>query len=456
MIDKDTICAISTPSGTGGIGIIRVSGERSHEMVRRLFVPKNGEVKQFLSHRMYLGYIIDPETAAPVDEVLVVFMRAPRTYTKEDMAEIHAHGGYASQRKILDLLLREGARMAGPGEFTKRAFLNGRIDLVQAEAVLDIVRSETEEELRCALHYLTGHVTERLNLVKEKIRDALVLLEAAVDFPEEDILIDMKGVYACIEEAKKEVEELLNSFHEGRAVKQGLELLIVGRPNVGKSSLLNALLKKERAIVTSIPGTTRDLIEDVMYINGIKVRVVDSCGIRDPKDPVEEEGVRRVKERIGRVDLILLVLDGSEPYREEDERILGMLDGLRYLAVVNKIDLPQRLNRQLLEDRVTGWVEVSATKEIGIATLKERIYDTLMGRQPVFDRILITNVRHMQSLAKVRDALDRAMESLDKRLAPEFCASDLYESLHHLSELTGEAAREDLIDEIFERFCIGK
>jgi tRNA modification GTPase len=327
---------------------------------------------------------------------------------------------------------------------------------VQAESVLDIVRSETEEELRCALQYLTGKVSERLNLLKEQIKDSLVLLEAAVDFPEEEIFVDTDLVRRRIRGVMGTIEELLQSFHEGRAVKEGLELLIVGRPNVGKSSLLNALLRKDRAIVTPIPGTTRDLIEDVMYIKGIKVRVVDSCGIREPSDPVEEEGVRRVKERIGGVDLILFVLDGSEPYSEEDERILAILDGRKYITVVNKIDLPQGLQRDVLERRGVGWLEVSATNEVGIAELRERIYETLMGSQPMSNKILITNARHVEALKRTEDVLKKALEGLERGLPPEFSAFDLYEALHHLSELTGETAREDLIDEIFERFCIGK
>jgi tRNA modification GTPase len=322
MEDADTICAISTPAGEGGIGIVRISGKKAHPIVKNVFKPRKKE-GQFspLPRTIYLGYIINPKNNSEIDEVFVVFMHTPHTYTCEDIAEIYTHGGYAAQKTVLSLIVDQGARLAEPGEFTRRAYLNGRIDLLQAESVLDIIHSETDEELRYALKYLQGGLSEKIGTFQEALRNALAGMEALIDFPEEDIDLNPHEVVLPLENVKTEIQTLIDSYYEGRGIKQGFEVLIAGKTNVGKSSLLNAFLLKERAIVTPIPGTTRDLIEDTIYLNGIKVRIIDTAGIREPGNVVEEEGIKRVKQKISEVDLVIWLLDGSQPYSEDDEEV---------------------------------------------------------------------------------------------------------------------------------------
>ena len=283
MDDADTICAISTPAGEGGIGIIRISGKKAHPITQRIFEPRRKR-KQFvpLPRKFYLGYIINPNSNSQIDEVFAVFMNAPHTYTCEDIAEIHTHGGYAAQKSVLSHILDCGARLAEPGEFTKRAFLNGRIDLLQAESVLDIIHSETNEELHYAVKYLQGGLSKKIQAFQETLRNTLAGMEALIDFPEEDIDIHPDEVILPLKKVKTDIEQLVESYYEGRGIKQGFEVLIAGKANVGKSSLLNALLLKEKAIVTAIPGTTRDLIEDTIYLHGIKVKIIDTAGIREP------------------------------------------------------------------------------------------------------------------------------------------------------------------------------
>ncbi len=344
MEDADTICAISTPAGEGGIGIVRISGKKAHPILKSIFKPrkKGGEFSP-LPRTLYLGYIINPKNNSEIDEVFAIFMNAPHTYTCEDIAEIHTHGGYAAQKTVLSLILDGGARLAEPGEFTKRAFLNGRIDLLQAESVLDIIHSETDEELQYALKYLRGDLSEKIQTFQETVRNALAGMEALIDFPEEDIDLNPHEVLLPLKKVRTEMQALIDSYYEGRGIKQGFEVLIAGKANVGKSSLLNALLLKERAIVTPIPGTTRDLIEDMIYLNGIKVKIIDTAGIREPGNVVEEEGIKRVKQKISEVDLIIWLLDGSQPYSEDDEEVFRAIGQQNFLLVINKIDLPQKL-----------------------------------------------------------------------------------------------------------------
>ncbi|MBP1751082.1 MAG: tRNA modification GTPase mnmE, partial [Deltaproteobacteria bacterium] len=312
----DTICAVSTPPGEGGISIIRLSGPDSPFILEKIFRPKKKASKN-PSGVLRLGYIFDPVTGADIDEVFAVFMKAPGTYTREDIVEVHSHGGFASQDSIMRVILNEGARLADPGEFTKRAFLNGRIDLVQAEAVLDVIKSETDEELRYAVNYLKGRLSKKVSALRDTIKNALVVIEASIDFPDEDIDIDLSGHLRSLAAAKREIDSLVASYYEGKGLKTGFEVLIAGRTNVGKSSLLNALALKERAIVTDLPGTTRDLVEETLYIKGMKVHLIDTAGIRTPENIVEAEGIRRVEERAGQADLVIWVLDGSQPYTPE-------------------------------------------------------------------------------------------------------------------------------------------
>ena len=457
MDDADTICAISTPAGEGGIGIVRISGKKAHSIAQSVFKPKRKR-KQFrpLPRTLYLGYIINPNDNSEIDEVFAVFMNAPHTYTCEDIAEIHTHGGYAAQKNVLSLIINYGARLAEPGEFTRRAFLNGRIDLLQAESVLDIIHSETDEELRYALKYLQGGPSQKIQTFQETLKNALTNMEALIDFPEEDLDIHSDEVVLPLKKIKTDIEKLVDSYYEGRGIKQGFEVLIAGRTNVGKSSLLNALLLKEKAIVTAIPGTTRDLIEDTIYLNGIKVKMIDTAGIREPGNIVEEEGIKRVKQKISEVDLIIWLLDGSQLYSQDDEEVFRAIGERNCLTVINKIDLPQLLERDTIPAKDHRLTEISALKDQGLDLLKELILKRFTGRTRKDNALLITNMRHRDALVKVNGNIERALLLKEKSEPIEFVAFELREGLNHLAEITGETCSEDILNEIFSRFCIGK
>ncbi|MCX7966141.1 MAG: tRNA uridine-5-carboxymethylaminomethyl(34) synthesis GTPase MnmE [Syntrophorhabdaceae bacterium] len=454
--DDDTICAISTPPGEGGIGIIRVSGGHALSILKKIFKPK-GNKRVFYSHRLYLGYIIDPEKKKTIDEVFAVFMAKPKTYTREDVVEIYSHAGYAVQKGILSCIIKSGARLAEPGEFTRRAFLNGRIDLLQAESVLDIIKSETEEELETAINHLKGGLSHKLNLIKNSIKDVLVEVETQIDFSDEEIFIDQQEILKNLKNIKKEIEAIIDSYYEGRAIKSGFNVLILGRTNVGKSSLLNALLLEERAIVTPIPGTTRDIIEDTIHIKGIKVKLIDTAGIRKPEGLAEDLGIERAKQKVNESDVILWVLDGSMEYKKEDEEVYDIIKNKNVVAVINKIDLPKRMDKEALKHKkINALVEISALKNIGLEELKETIYKTLMGKTKKRPPVLITSLRHRDALIKTKDALEKAMENIANKEPIEFVAFELNDALYHLGLITGETCPEEILNTIFERFCIGK
>ncbi len=454
MADADTICAISTPPGEGGIGIVRMSGPDAHSIMKAIFTAKKHR-KRIMPRLLSLGHIIDPENSETIDEVFAVFLNAPKTYTREDMGEVYSHGGYAVQNKILSLVIKMGARLAEPGEFTKRAFLNGRIDLIQAEAVLDVIESDTYEELRHAEKVLKGTLSKRIESFKKKIKDVLVQTEALIDFPEEDIDIDEHELFVPLQKIRHDIERLIDSYYEGRAVSQGVEAMIVGRTNVGKSSLLNTLIAQEKAIVTPLPGTTRDMIEDTIHIKGMKVRIVDTAGIRRPRDVVEKEGIQRVLQKIPDTDLILWVIDGSRTYSREDEDIYQRIKDGNVLAVINKIDRPQALERNVLKEKGLRWVDVSAINDTGTDTLKAAVYGKLLGKRRI-GSLLITNIRHKTALGLARSALDRAIAGNRDKVPFEFIAFDLREAIHDLDEMTGATCHEEILHEIFSRFCIGK
>ncbi len=455
MEDADTICAISTPGGEGGIGIVRISGPRAHAILRQIFEPKEAR-EDFEPRRLYFGYITDPHSGISLDEVFAVFMRSPRTYTREDMGEIHSHGGPAVLRAILSLVVAAGARPAEAGEFTRRAFLNGRIDLLQAEAVLDVIRSETEEELKHAVSCLKGSISRQVSRFREAITEALVEIEALIDFPEEEIELTGQGYVEGLRKASRDLTRLIDSYYEGRGIRHGYEVLIVGRTNVGKSSLLNMLMAEEKAIVTPLPGTTRDMVEGTLHVKGIKMILVDSAGIRDPKDVAEEEGIGRVKKKIPEADLILWVLDGSEPLTEEDRAIGDLLSGADVLGVINKVDLPLRLDRSGLPASLKRVVAVSCRDETGHEELKAEMYGSFLGRRGRTGGLIITNLRHKNALTRARDGVDRALEGATGGLPLEVVAFELREALFHLGEITGETCAEEVLNTIFDRFCIGK
>ncbi len=454
--NADTICGVSTPPGEGGISIIRISGPDSRRILEKIFRPGKKTAVEPTPGKLRLGYLINPKDSKEVDEVFAVFMPAPATYTREDVAEIHSHGGFASQRAIMDSILGEGARLAKPGEFTRRAFLNGRLDLLQAESVLDVIRSETDEELRYALSYLKGGLSKQIHSFRETIRQALVSLEALIDFPDEDLDIDFSGHLASLKKVKKEMDRLVSSYYEGKGLKQGFQVLIAGRTNVGKSSLLNALVMKERAIVTALPGTTRDLIEETVYVKGVKMRLIDTAGIRTPENVVEEEGIRRVRQKATEADLIIWVLDGSQPYADEDEGVFDAINQYNKIVAINKNDLDPLLDSNILNSKgIKLSISVSAKEGTGIDDLKSAMFSSLVrnGRK---NTLLITTIRHRDVLIKVSSNIAAVTEGSKTGAHPEILAFELHEALHHLGEITGETCSEEILDEIFSQFCIGK
>jgi tRNA modification GTPase len=458
--EEDTIAAISTPFGESGIGIVRISGSLSGPIASRLFKPKRKE-SNFISHHFYYGEIIDPQNSKPVDEVLMVLMKAPKTYTREDIVEIHCHGGYFILQKVLELVLKQGACLAHPGEFTKRAFLNGRIDLTQAEAVIDLINAKTMTSLEIANQQLRGWLYREMTQLKTKLIEHLALIEAHIDFPEEEIEpISLRDMRREIEGMIQKLVGWIDSYEEGRVFREGVSCAIIGKTNVGKSSLLNVLLKEERAIVTPIPGTTRDVIEEVLNIYGIPVRLIDTAGLRKATDSIEQEGVRRAKERVADSDLVLLMLDGSRPLEEDDTEILEEIREKKKVVIINKQDLPlnipiEDVRKQFHEEPM---VSISCLKNEGIDDLKEAIYTSLVHRgvRTSPEHLIVTNIRHKTALAQVRDNLSNAMKGLDEGIFLEFIAFEIRSALEALKELVGETATEEVLNRIFEQFCIGK
>ncbi|AJE04754.1 tRNA uridine-5-carboxymethylaminomethyl(34) synthesis GTPase MnmE [Geobacter pickeringii] len=456
MYVEDTIAAISTPVGEGGVGIIRVSGPDSSAIARRIV--RRSTDGDFESHRFYYGSVVDPATGLDIDEAMAVLMKAPRSYTREDVLEIQCHGGYLVTRRVLDAVLRCGARLAEPGEFTRRAFLNGRIDLVQAEAIIDVIRSKTDAALSLAQHQREGRLSGRIGAIQGDLRHALALVEAYIDFPEDEVdrasfaEIDSRsrGAFAAI-------EELLAGFDEGRVLREGVSVVIAGKPNVGKSSLLNTLLQEKRAIVTSVPGTTRDIIEEVVNVRGLPLRILDTAGVRDSEDLVEREGVRLTLERIPQADLVLVVLDGSRPLDADDRTIFEAVAGRRSIVVVNKSDLPRAFDRfpQALERAA---VEISAATGAGIPELRELIFDTFIHGRAIDSReyVALSQARHRDALAAARERIAAFLANLSRGENLEILAVDLKDALHAVGEVTGETTPDDILDLIFQRFCVGK
>lgn len=463
MFDDDTIAAISTPLGEGGIGIIRLSGKDSIKIAERIFYPaKSKKVKEIPSHTILHGFIKDTSTGNVIDEVLLSIMRAPNTYTREDIIEINCHGGILPLRKVLELTIKEGARLAEPGEFTKRAFLNGRLDLTEAEAVLDLIKAKTDESQKIALDQLQGRLSERIYDLRERLTEICALIEAHIDFPEEDIeLSSKKEITESLSSIIKELGNLLKTYEEGRFFRDGLAAAIVGRPNVGKSSLLNALLEKERAIVTEMPGTTRDIIEECLNISGLPLRIIDTAGIREAHDMAEAEGVRRSLKAIDEADFVIAVIDGSENLKNEDLEVLEKIKGKNAIVAINKSDLQSSKSdlssNKKLEAYGLRTVHISATKGTGINELKETILNTCIKNWKEHkEGIVITNLRHKVALQSAYDSLSRALSSIDSSQPLEITAIDLRDALDKLGEIVGAVTTDDILNRIFSNFCIGK
>ncbi|MEW9082263.1 tRNA uridine-5-carboxymethylaminomethyl(34) synthesis GTPase MnmE [Caldanaerobacter subterraneus] len=460
-MEFDTIAAISTFPGEAGIGIVRISGDEALEIISKIFRPfRKKDIKSVKSHTIHYGHIVDPETGEVYDEVLVTVMRKPNTYTREDVVEINCHGGIVVSSKILELVLKHGARLAEPGEFTKRAFLNGRIDLSQAEAVIDIITSKTMLANRYAQKQLAGVLGQKMKDLKNKIMELLSHLLALIDFPEEDVEeLEIEEIKRRAKDILNDIEYLIASSESGRIIREGLKTAIIGKPNVGKSSLLNALLKQNRAIVTDIPGTTRDVIEEYMNIKGIPIKLIDTAGIRHTDELVEKIGVEKSKEVLAEADLILFVLDASRDLTKEDYEIFDILSGKNIIFVLNKVDLPKKIDEEELKKLVGNGiiVEVSTVERTGLDKLESEIYNLVFkGKVSATEEEIITNARHREVLINAKKHMESVIEAIEKGYSEDLITIDVNGALNEIGKITGETATEDVINQIFERFCVGK
>jgi len=460
FLDADTIAATATPTGAGGIGVVKISGPRAISSALPLLRPSR-DPSRLKSHHLYYGYIIDPETEKAVDEVLYAIMRAPHTYTREDVVEIQAHGSRCGLHTILELVLKQGVRLAEPGEFTKRAFLHGRIDLTQAEAVAEVVSAQTAEGLELATRQLKGHLHGAIESVRKPIETVLVEVEAGIDFPEdvEEIIQADPFAQKMAQDVIGPLQELLAHYEEGHIYREGIAAIIVGRPNVGKSSLMNRLLQKERAIVTTIPGTTRDFIEETVNIKGIPLRLIDTAGLHDTDDALEAMGIRLTRQRLDEADIVLFMVDGSQPVTEEDVKIYHLVRGQKAILVVNKTDLELHRSVEEIVEQFQGltWTAISALYNQGIEELKTSVFEAITDQQGPADLpTIVPNVRHKVAIQRAITASKAAEEGFRTRRPPELVAIDLRGALDCLGEIIGVITTEDILDRIFNRFCIGK
>ena len=456
----DTISAIATALGEGAIGIVRISGPNSLAMAEKMFFTKDGRtLSAYESRRMVYGHVED-NTGNTVDEALCVFMPGPHSYTGEDVVEIQCHGGIQSLKTILGLTFAKGARPAEPGEFTKRAFLNGRMDLAQAEAVMDIINARSNEALKLAIRQQKGQLSTEIRHIRDALKDVVVHLEAVIDYPEEDIEdVTFDEVKNCIITGLASVNNLLSRAHTGKIMREGLLTAIVGRPNVGKSSLLNCLLREERAIVSEIPGTTRDIIQEQMLIEGIPLVLADTAGIRKTDDFVESIGVEKTKEILAASELAVVVLDGSEPLRIEDKEILSSIEGREHVIIVNKVDLPCLLDLEALKakfgPRNVLTLSVKSTK--GVDAFVQWLKNFVYGAGGTVEKgAFVQNVRHEKLLSTTRESLNDALIAAEKHIPYDCIVIDLRNAIDQLGAITGETVQDEIINEIFARFCLGK
>ena len=459
MKEFDTICAISTAIGEGGIAIIRVSGDKALSIVSKIFRPKNGkDIKEMKTYTMRYGHIIDINSEELIDEVIISYMKGPRSFTAEDTVEINCHGGVTSTNKVLETVIKAGARLAEPGEFTKRAFLNGRIDLSQAEAVMDLITAKTELAMKSALMQSNGSLSQRIGKLNEYLLNVLALIEYAVDFTEDDEEIDPTipiRVRESLEKAHEDIEKLLKSADEGKIIRDGLSLAIVGKPNVGKSSLLNVLLKEKRAIVTDIAGTTRDVIEEYINLDGIPVKIIDTAGIRETEDIVEKIGVEKSREKIDEADLVLLVLDSSRELDKEDKEIIDAVKNKKSIVIINKIDLDSKIDNSILNN-FENIIKISAKEDIGIDGLKNEIKNMFFSGKIDSESLIISNSRHKQALIRAGENCNEALMRLNNNEYLDLISIFVTAALKALGEITGSELEEDLVNKIFKEFCCGK
>lgn len=458
----DTIAAIATAMTNSGIGIIRISGEDAFTVIDRIYQSKNGKKKlsEEKSHTVHYGYIVDDTKKNKIiDEVMVLIMRAPNTYTREDTVEIDCHGGVLVMQKILDTVVCHGARPAEPGEFTKRAFLNGRIDLTQAESVMDVISSKNEFALKSSISQLQGSLQKEIKELREKIIYEIAFIESALDDPEH-INIDGYGqkLKTVAEECKERIEHLLDTADNGKILKEGIDTVIVGKPNAGKSSLMNVLLKKERAIVTDIAGTTRDVLEEQMNLNGITLNIIDTAGIRDTEDIVEKIGVDKAKDYLVNADLIIYVVDSSTPLDENDEKIMEMIKNRTALVLLNKSDLDTVTTEEMIASHLDQKIiKVSMKENQGVDELENAIKELFFhGKVELNDEVYITNARHKAALSNAKDSLNMVLDSIAMEMPEDFYSIDLMNTYEELGNILGESLGEDLVNEIFSKFCTGK
>lgn len=459
VTEFDTIAAISTPPGEGAISIVRMSGEEAVSIAQKVFSGK--DLTQAKSHTINYGHIVDPKTHEEIDEVMVSLMLAPKTFTREDVVEINCHGGIVATNRILQLLLVNGARLAEPGEFTKRAFLHGRIDLTQAESVMDLIRAKTDRSMKIALNQLDGNLSHLIDSLRKDILDVLAQVEVNIDYPEYDDVEEMttKLLREKAIEIKQRIEQLLKTASQGKIMREGLATALVGRPNVGKSSLLNHLLHEDKAIVTDVAGTTRDVIEEYVNVSGVPLKLIDTAGIRETDDKVEKIGVERSKKAIEQSDLVLLVLNAAESLTKEDLELIRLTNDKKRIIILNKTDLEEKLDRKELA-KVSENAPVYATsilKNEGVEALEEAISKLFFnGIENSQSTVMVTNARHIALLKKAQNSLDSVLEGISSGMPVDLVQIDMTEAWNLLGEITGESYEDELLDQLFSQFCLGK
>lgn len=458
-LEQDTIAAIATPFGQGGIGIVRISGPEALNIAKKVFTPRHTK-SSFESHRLCLGHFIEPGSGTPLDEVLLSFMRAPNSYTREDVVEINSHSGYFLLSKILEILLEQGARLARPGEFTLRAFLNHRIDLTQAEAVVDLINSRSAKGLFMASRQISGAFRHQIEDLREKTIDMLAHAEVAIDFPEEesDRFSRKRGADDIRHFLIEPIDKLIEA-HRGRIWVDGIQTVIVGRVNAGKSSLLNRLLNEERAIVTAVPGTTRDVIESNLSIGGIPIKLMDTAGLREVSDEVEQAGIRLTRQKMGEADLVLMVIDQSRPLHRDDVEMIRQARGKNGVVVLNKTDLPSAFSRETPNKAFSPFpvVEISALTGQGLHRLQKKVLDVITGSDampPCSEAV--PNLRHRKALESASSAFKAAKAGTEENAPMEIVALELSTGLDALAEIVGETPSEEILEAVFSQFCLGK
>lgn len=454
-----TIAAISTAIGEAGIGIVRISGDSAIGIAQKIFKgSKFNKFENTHNRKLIYGHIIDEEVI--IDEVLIAFMKGPYTYTREDMVEIYCHGGIISVRKVLEAVLKNGGRMAEPGEFTKRAFLNGRLDLSQAEAVMDLIKAKTDKSFQASLNQLEGSLSKKIIEIRDILLNMIAQVEVSIDFPDEDYeLITYEELKADGNKVKDEIENLIRSSSRGKILRDGLNTLILGKPNVGKSSLLNAILKENRAIVTDIPGTTRDVIEEFVNIDGIPLKIIDTAGIRETEDLVEKIGVDRAKDLVDSSDLIIAVFDVSRNLSEEDFNILDLIKDKKSIIILNKTDLQAKFNKEELYEYVDekNVIEASIISNVGVSILEDNIRDMFYDGEFNLDSdVVVTNIRHKNMLDLSLENIERALLDMEANVPIDCVEVDLRNCWENLGEISGDTIGEDILDKIFRDFCLGK